>query len=219
VTDITIHWPPIEGIDLSVNNRSVDLARAKAAGIGLVGLRANVGLGDVDATLFARAQTCRRLELDFYLYGDDFARHARPQDAALQAKELAELHFTLGATVIPAIDVEPEGTGAVGSEWRESVDAYACTLERALGRPPMVYTGPGFWDQYRELLEDTVIARCPLWMAAYLHVMPNPPKPWEHVTMWQYQGSAPGFIGQVDGIVGAVDRSHLYGGIESIRVG
>jgi GH25 family lysozyme M1 (1,4-beta-N-acetylmuramidase) len=209
----------VQCIDLSSNNARVDLPAVQAFGIGLVGLRGTIGrvdsAKDIDQSVYPRAKECLRLGLPFYVYGDVFARAYKFQDAERQALDLWRLHNDVGATIVPMQDVEPEGGPAPnGAEWRVACDAFADVLETMVGKPCITYTGPGFWSQYRELIDDAWIARTHLHMAAYLDMRPAPPAPWTEIAMWQKCGGGPTlparFRGLVSGVQGDCDRSELY---------
>jgi lysozyme len=211
--------PSAEIIDVSQFNGSVDFARVKAAGIAAVYIRALIGRDDRDARLIEHANGARAAGLPFGVYGDDFPRHGRPQDACVQARQLAAIHHEVGASLLPMIDVEPEGiAGVTGAEWAASVEAYVEAIELELGRPPLLYTGPGFWSQYPELGACNTAGRCPLWMAAYLQQMPPPFAPWASVSLWQYCGDAPGFVGHVAGVSTPVDRTRALKALDAFRV-
>jgi hypothetical protein len=88
-------------------------------------------------------------------------------------------------------------TGSAGTP-RQTADYLLRMLdivERAIGRPPMIYTGPGWWTP--TVTADPRFARYPLWIAHYLTAytsgnMPpdsanvSAPAPWANWSIWQY---------------------------------
>jgi len=176
-------------VDVSQFNGRIDYARLAAAGVVAAYERALVGFGTKDTALYEHANGFRSVGLPFGVYGDDFPRHAKPQDADRQADQLADLSHEVGATLVPMIDVEPEGVALVtGGEWAASVEAYVAGLERRFGRSPLAYTGPVFWSAFRELRSCAAASRCLLWLAAYTDEMPLAPEPWTSVMfvfLWQ----------------------------------
>jgi GH25 family lysozyme M1 (1,4-beta-N-acetylmuramidase) len=213
----------IELIDVSQFNGKIDYARVAASGIAGAYVRALVGLGTVDERLYEHANGFRSAGVPFGVYGDDFPRHGRPQDADKQADQLADLSNEVGAPLVPMVDVEPEGVALVtGAEWAASVESYVTRLEARVGRPPLAYTGPVFWSAYPELRMCCAAARCPLWLASYTDGMPSAPAPWGRLLLWQYQGGGPTlparFRGRCDGITGDVDRSSLFGELADLEV-
>lgn len=219
--------PPLPCVDLSANNAHADLAAAQAAGVRLVFLRGTIGLvqsaRDIDGRCIERANECRRLGLDFGVYGDVFPRHGREQDAEKQALDLVKLHREVGATIVPAQDIEPEGYEASGAEWRVAVDAFADVLLCEAGGG-ISYGGIGFFEQYAELMDDTFLGKTLLWQAAYVDVMPAAFGPWKTsgVALWQRRGGGNGladrFVGHCPGVVGACDMSEMLVGIDALRV-
>jgi len=212
-----------EILDVSEFNGPVDFVRVKAAGIAAVYIRALVGLGTVDRLLYEHARGARDAEMPFGVYGGDFARHGRPQDADQQADQLADLSEAVCAPLVAMVDIEPEGVALVtGAEWSASVDAYVTRLESRQGRAPLAYTGPVFWSAYPELRSSAAAARCPLWLASYTDGMPAAPEPWTRLLLWQCQGGGPTlparFRGRCDGVTGDVDRSKLFGDLSELAL-
>ena len=60
---------------------------------------------------------------------------------------------------------------------------------------PFIYTSRAYWN---ERMDDT-FGEYPLWLANYSNHVPDPPKGWTRVAMWQYADkmNLPGF-GEVD---------------------
>jgi GH25 family lysozyme M1 (1,4-beta-N-acetylmuramidase) len=206
-------------LDVSEFNGFVDFKAVRKAGIVAVYIRACVGLGTPDKLLDRHALLARDAGLPFGVYGVCYARHGTKQDASAQALELAEAHRRVGATLRPMVDVEDVGTGATGEEWLAATKAYAGTLDVA-GLPPIIYTGLEFWESHLDLVGATGLPY-PLWLAAYLDGMRAPPKPWDRVSLWQYQGGGPElpdrFRGKCPGVAGDVDRSRLLIPLEQLR--
>ena len=209
----------LEGIDVSAANGVVDFARVKAAGISFVYIRALIGRDDRDKRLEANATGCRVAGLPFGLYGLVYPRHGKPQDADVQGRQLAGIHREVGASLIPMLDCEdgPPGPPS-GVEWVTATESYALGVATDEPLACGIYGSPGFFGRFPEFARSNLLARCPLWMAAYTSTMPATPKPWQKVTAWQRLGNSPGFVGHVDGCNGPVDRTTLFGGLGALCV-
>jgi len=207
-------------IDVSECNGLVDFVPVRRSGIPAAYIKATEGLGTPDTMLDTHALCARAAGLAFGVYGVCYARHEKKQDAAAQAEELAEAHHRVGATLRPMIDAEDVGTHATGKEWLEAIMLYASALE-SKGLSPIVYTGLEWWESFPELAAGDV-PPYPLWLAAYLDKMRPVPKPWNRVSLWQYQGGGPTlpdrFRGKCPGVAGDVDRSRLLIPLEQLRV-
>ncbi len=84
------------------------------------------------------------------------------------------------------------------------------TVEKALGRKPIVYTFPNFWEN--TLGNPPAFSNYPLWIAHYDTDNPIVPGAWKRWTLHQYSEE-----GAVSGIEGMVDRNHFNGDTDDIQ--
>lgn len=136
------------------------------------------------------------------------ARHR----GAWQADLLLEL---LGDTrpgeLPPVVDVET-------LDGRPAVEVQACLIDwvararAVLGRLPVVYTYPDFWQRELHGAVLSEVADCPLWIAHYGVKEPIVPKPWSRYALWQHSGD-----GRCPGIEGPCDLNTWPGDEASLR--
>lgn len=208
---------PAEGIDVSGHQSPIDWARVRAAGVSFAYVKATEGTGyrDKSATRHASGAFAAGLDVGAYHY---LRVRQGAQDAAEQAHQFLAVHRALGCTLLPALDVETQGNeGRSYAEYLAAVRTFVDVVEAEIGRPPLLYTYPGFWAGSSQLTGAEDLVRCPLWIAHYTRRGPTIPRPWTKATMWQYAAGA-GVIGRVDGVVGAVDRDRLYVPLEALRL-
>lgn len=112
----------------------------------------------------------------------------------------------------PAIDVEwPPKDGSLFEI--EQLDACAERVARRCGVAPIIYTGRWYWDRISNVINHDWMRVCPLWIASYTAKCPDPPKPWQNVTLWQHTNK-----GRVNGIVGDVDMNRLVGDAKDLEL-
>jgi lysozyme len=83
-------------------------------------------------------------------------------------------------------------------EWWQTIPSNALDIcrrfvervEANTGKPPFIYTAPGFWNQYGS--KDEKWARYPLWVAHWGATNPIVPAPWKAWTFWQYTAKGSG---------------------------
>lgn len=92
-------------------------------------------------------------------------------------------------------------------------------VEYNLGRVPMIYTAPGFWNQYGS--KDQRWARYPLWIAHYGVYSPSVPKPWWKWDFWQYTSKGDGLAFGAESkdldmnwFNGSIDDLYRFAGLE-----
>jgi lysozyme len=100
----------------------------------------------------------------------------------------------------PVIDVEA-GSG-VNSDLAASVQTWLTTVEQGLGRRPIIYTAPSYWNE--NLSGEFGIY--PLWVAEYGVTSPKAVNGWANWTFWQYSST-----GKVAGVNTAVDLDDFNG--------
>lgn len=108
------------------------------------------------------------------------------------------------------IDFEEPTTPLRGRKLLELLERAILVVEDRTGRAPIVYTGAWYWSGYCSDLDSQIVARCPLWLAAYPRkgstgtryreavaevcggIPPAVPRPWAdrglQPTIWQFDG-------------------------------
>jgi lysozyme len=202
--------PPITAdvvIDLSHWQSPVDFAQAKSAGIAAVILKATQGSGWIDATFAQRftAATAAGLLVGAYHFLDD----SRPELQVANFLSVAE-----GCALL-ALDAEPNAIG--GSVTVAQTAEAAARLNMATGSMPLIYMNRYGPDQRGTGLPNSVLSRCPLWLAAY-NSRPVCPPGWSKWAMWQHtDGSVGSDVVPVPGI-GPCDRSRFAGTIADLVI-
>ena len=128
------------------------------------------------------------------------------KDPVAQAHDLLELLADCGGLhegdLSPVADVEREtNEGAIAAQWEACIYPWTQEIESHLGRRPILYTGPVFWEDVG--LGD-MFAHLPLWLADYRRMPHLPKDSWKKYLLWQYTNR-----GAVPGIQGNVDCNHL----------
>jgi lysozyme len=123
------------------------------------------------------------------------------EDAGQQAKLFLKTVGSLEAGDLPPVlDVEAEsGTGA---NLVSDVQTWLSIVEQGLGRTPIIYTGPAFWNENM----TGGFSRYPLWVAEYGVSAPKSVNGWSGWTFWQYSQS-----GSIAGVNGGVDLDYFDG--------
>ena len=86
-------------------------------------------------------------------------------DIGQQTDLRIQLHKSTGATLVPMSDVEAHDALAAFRITR-GLHRMVTRLTIAVGKPPTIYTGAGFWNKY---VHDVTYSHCPLWTARYAH--------------------------------------------------
>lgn len=190
------YWLDDEAIDLSRWNRVEPLFwRAQRPWATVV--KATQGINILDPCFGERwarlrFQGWRRWAYHFYdpAYGGKTQAVVFLRVTGLQGDERAVLDLEW-------YPPKGERTWAAG-EVRRWIDL----VERATGKPPVIYTRRDVWVAYfGEDGDSEISARCPLWVADYRQVgEPLAVPGWDRVAMWQYtsRGRWPGVAGNVD---------------------
>ena len=96
-----------------------------------------------------------------------------------------------------AVDFEafPFGQKVSDAQLRADLHLFLQRVESRAHCKPFIYTSRAYWN---ERMDDT-FGEYPLWLANYSNHVPDPPKGWTRVAMWQYADkmNLPGF-GEVD---------------------
>lgn len=181
---------PIRGIDVSHHQGSIDWSKVAGDDVAFAYLKATEG-GDFRDRAFARNWREAR-DAGIAVGAYHFFTFCRP--GADQAANVLTV-VPVEADALPlAVDLEFGGNcGRTpdGATMRRELDAFLVPVERAYGKPALLYVTPEFLDAYRTHLP----ARA-LWRRSILR-KPDGAAPWR---LWQYHNR-----GRVDGIAGPVD--------------
>lgn len=155
---MTSLWVP--GFDIAKYQGEMTCAKAKRAGLKFGYIRGAKGLNRDEFTL----RNASRAKRNAMLFGIYLFFHPAI-DIGQQTDLLIQLHKSTGATLVPMIDVEAHDALAAFRITR-GLHRMVTRLTIAVGKPPTIYTGAGFWNKY---VHDVTYSHCPLWTARYAH--------------------------------------------------
>jgi len=187
------------GIDVSHYQGVVDWQAVQAANIGFAFAKASEGEAIVDAQFDANWQGMKAAGLlrGAYHFYDSTV------DPVAQAKNFVNAVGSLAASDMPPVlDIEIFRGAFGNNSLANNVLTWLNTVQQALGRTPMIYTGPSFWDKYM----NDQFGTYPLWVAEYGVTTPHIPNGWSNWTFWQSTQAA-----TVAGISGEVDQNVFAG--------
>lgn len=190
---------------------SIGFHAIRDSGILAVIHKATEGVAGVDPAYRARRERARSVGLLWGSY--HFGHHGSP---IAQAEHYLNAIRPADGEVV-CLDFEAQ-EGRPPMEVSEA-EAFVEHIRHHLGRYPMLYSGQAF---LREALgdaepTDTVLAKCPLWVARYSQQAPELPPAFTSYVLWQYTGDGQGpGPHTVPGIRNHVDRSKFNGTPESL---
>ncbi|MEH6415834.1 glycoside hydrolase family 25 protein [Pseudomonas sp. CGJS7] len=183
----------IQGIDVSHYQGTIDWTTVKAAGIAFAYAKATDGntyLDPMFQTNWSGMQAAGVLRGAYHFYETH-------DDPVTQANWFVANVGALGAGDLPpVVDIESYNGDYGGNSVAANLQIWLDTVETALGRRPMIYTNPSFWQQ----TVGAGFSGYPLWIAEYGVSAPTVPTDWSRWNLWQYSQS-----GSVDGVDGSVD--------------
>ena len=153
-----------------------DPAALVASGIRAVVLKATQGSNFVDPTFVARVASAKAagLLVGAYHFADD-------SDPQAQTKLLLQV-----AGSLPRLALDLESNGIGNTVTGQTAAIIASNLQSANKQLPLIYTGrygpSGTGSEY----PNSVLSRCPLWLAEYQSVSPQLPSGWATWKLWQY---------------------------------
>ena len=194
---------PLEGIDVSRWQASIDWTQVAAAGKAFAIIKASQGTSYTDPYYATNHNGARAAGLRTGAY--HFAEpDATPNDAILEADHFVSTLGLLKGDLTPALDLE--GTQVLGVAALQAwVISWLGEVTAKLGVRPMIYTSPNFWKN--SMGDTSALADAgytTLWVAHWGVTSPTvPAKNWggHGWTFWQYtsSGSVPGITtGRVD---------------------
>lgn len=189
---------PVKGIDVSEYQGTIDWAQVKAAGKDFAVIRVSDGTGHLDTKFSANWTGAKNAGVVRGSY--QFFRAS--EDATAQANLLLSKIGTYEATDIPPVlDVEVMD-GQTKAKVLSGIATWVSVVAPAIGRKPIIYTSPGFWDGLGAPADTTAT----LWVAHWGVSSPTLPNSWTDWAFWQYSDT-----GSVSGISGAVDLDEFHG--------
>jgi len=193
----------LAGIDVSQWQGAVNWQSVKQSGVAFAFARATYGSTLIDPQFSANRHGMRAAGViggayHFFVTADD-----PEQQANLFIKAVGSLE---GGDLPPVLDVEAES--GTGGNLVSGVETWLNLVEQGLGRRPMIYTAPSFWNEYM----TGEFGRYPLWVAEYGVSAPKPVNGWNAWTFWQYSST-----GSVAGINGSVDLDYFNGSLDDLE--
>ena len=187
----------LSGIDVSKWQGTVDWKSVQQAGIAFAFARATYGSSEVDSCFNENWQGMKEAGIirgayHFFLAADD---------AAQQADFFIRTVGSLDPDDLPPV-IDVEAAGGVNSDLAASVQTWLTTVEQGLGRRPIIYTAPSFWNENL----TGGFGDYALWVAEYGVTSPRPVNGWANWTFWQYSST-----GKVEGVNTAVDLDDFNG--------
>ncbi len=194
---------PLEGIDVSNWQASIDWTKVAAAGKAFAIIKASEGTSYTDPYYATNHDGARAAGLRTGAY--HFAQpDATPNDAILEADHFVAVLGLVKGDLIPALDLEVSG-GLNVTALQAWVTSWLGEVTAKLGVRPMIYTSPNFWKN--NMGDSSALAAAgykTLWIAHWGVTSPTmPANGWggHGWTFWQYtsSGSVPGIsTGRVD---------------------
>lgn len=190
---------PVKGIDVSEYQGTIDWTQVKTAGKDFAVIRVSDGTGHLDTKFAANWSGAKNAGVVRGAY--QFYRAS--VDATAQANLLLSKIGTYQDTDIPPVlDVEVMD-GQSKATVLQGIATWVSVVAPAIGRKPIIYTSPGFWNGLGAPTNTTAT----LWVAHWGVSSPTLPNSWNAWYFWQYSDT-----GSVGGISGAVDLDEFHGG-------
>ena len=196
---------------LNTVNPSDGFHQMKNAGILGVIHKATQGTDFVDPEYDERRQ--RALSVDL-LWG---AYHfGTGEDGTDQANHLLNIASPQPGQLM-ALDFEPNLIGATMT--RAQAEAFVTHIHGVTGVFPLLYSGQSFLqDQLGGLTTgQSVLCKCPLWIARYDPALPVLPLAFSSFALWQYTDGAAGLQPHSVPGIGRCNRSKFNGDINALR--
>lgn len=181
-TDIS-HWE-----DDPTTLKRIDFIQMKAAGAAYCIFKATQGAHYVDPVFLSSSWNDAQaagLIRGAYHWLDWSA------DADKQSAHFCDLMEQYPPDIPPIVDFEDRSNFITQSVATSELWNFCVLTEQRLGRIPMIYTGPSYWQEFGSPAASWL--HFPLWIAHYTtNPAPILPKPWTAYTFWQYTSSGNG---------------------------
>ena len=192
-------------VDISGNNKNVDLVAARAGGVKAVFIKATEGATFQDPTFGANLKKARDAGLLVGAYHFGTGRPAADQvsnfiDAVTKAAGSLK-------TIVPVLDVERNDPSPGNTITTAIADEWVRLFKEKSGFQPVIYGGAFLQEHGGATLN---MKTSPLWLAAYV-AQPKTLTGWPNFTFWQYTDGRHGpFAGTIPGL-GACDQNVFQG--------
>lgn len=204
---------PVLGTDVSVwqdNNstaQQVNFTKMKAAGASFVFIKASQGTW-LDQDLIynwsnAKAAGLLRGAYHYMTYDVSPITQAEYMWSVIKG-DIGELPLV--------VDFENRVDGLTRSKASGALKAFIDRLQQLSGKIPMIYTSPGYWQEFGT--SDAWWAKYPLWLAHYTATEPTIPLPWRFWYFWQYTSHGDGPKYGTESL--NVDMDYFYGDLETL---
>ncbi len=187
----------LSGIDVSKWQGPVNWKSVQQAGIAFAFARATYGTTVVDSCFDANWPGIKEAGILRGAYHFFLAAEDPTQQAEFFIRTVGSLDPD---DLPPVVDVE-SGSG-VSSNLAASVQTWLSAVEQGLGRRPIIYTAPSYWNANL----TPRFGDYPLWVAEYGVSSPKAVNGWANWTFWQHSST-----GTVDGVNGSVDLDYFSG--------
>ena len=189
----------VNGIDVSHFQENVNWQEVKAAGIAFAFAKATDGGQFVDPFFAANWQGMK----DVGILRGAYHFFESGTDPVTQATHFIATVGSLSPTDLPPVlDIESCSSGGDGARLCANVQTWLDTVQRGLGRMPMIYTDSSFWNKNM----SAAFGHYPLWIAEYGVATPRLPNGWSAWNFWQSSQT-----GTVAGVGGSVDVDAFAG--------
>jgi lysozyme len=201
----------INGVDVHAGKGDVDWEKVRAAGCEFALVKATEGQGFRDAR-FTKARWSAMKSAGVVRGAYHFARPSNgASDPVGEARDFLAAVKDVGGLKpgdLPlALDLEVTKLGPHDTfAW---VKRFVAEVKKSIGRPPLLYTFPSFWQNQVGNAADNL--DCPLWIANFGVSKPTIPRAWETHTIWQHSDH-----GSVTGVAGNVDLDRLNGNAHTL---
>lgn len=189
-------------LDLSHHNRIESFWQIQRSGVQGIIHKATQGGGFIDSKFHDHLQRARQtgMLLGAYHFGTASSADKQAYHFLNVAKQ-----FTALENLLLVLDWEGNGDATMTFEGAEQ---FVRMVHRETKRYPVIYSGMSFFnDRIRgKKPADTILGKCPLWIARYSILRPALIRPWGPWSLWQYTDA-----GQSPGVVGRVDRNRFRG--------
>ena len=197
----------VKGIDVSYHQEKVDWERVAAASVQFCYVRATLGKTLKDVRFrehFDGAKAAGLLTGAYHYFRPD-------RDAHAQAESFIHVVSSLSpGDLPPALDIEVSGARDAKTIL-DAIQAWVEAVENVLGRQPILYTYPSFWNQ--TLRGSSRLSGYMLWIANYTsRASPTLPSGFDDYVVWQFSEQ-----GKVDGITGNVDLDRFNGSLNDLN--
>lgn len=187
---------PVHGADISHHQASVDLAKAKKAGLRFLYHKATEGDTVTDSKYKSRRTLAKSAGIPFGAY--HFARAERG-DAAAEARRFLAFADPKPGDLRPALDLETD-EGLSLSALRTWADTWCDVVAKAIGVQPVIYSPFDLGASQKGRLR---------WRARYNNDNRRPDLPWD---IWQFSNGVLGVPDTFPGL-GHVDLNTLREGV------